>query len=119
MKILLDENIDPKFASHLTPHNVQTVRGLGWLSVKNGALLRAAADAGFDVFVTGDRNMQFQQNFAQFPFGIILIRVHPFTLGGLLTMRDQILATLPHLKPGRLTVLEAESVQREIAREDP
>ena len=62
--VLLDENVDrqlvPLFATGL---EVRTVREQGWSGLKNGALLRVAAEV-FDVFVTMDRNLPHQQNLA-------------------------------------------------------
>jgi hypothetical protein len=51
MKILLDECVDWRLLRDLGPHDVRTVRQLGWAKIKNGALLKLAA-AEFDVFVT-------------------------------------------------------------------
>lgn len=48
-------------AAHLSGHDVQTVPRLGWSGVKNGELLRRASGA-FDVLVTGDQSIEFQQN---------------------------------------------------------
>jgi hypothetical protein len=48
------------FARDIVGHDVQTVRNMGWLSTRNGELLRRAAAAGFDAIVTMDRNMAFQ-----------------------------------------------------------
>jgi hypothetical protein len=50
--VLLDENI-PHQLSELIPHEVMTVAYMGWASWRNGILLGAADDAGFDVRVTG------------------------------------------------------------------
>ena len=61
-RVLLDENVDrllkPLFGDDL---EVVTVRERGWEGLKNGKLLRATS-AEFDVFVTMDRNLQYQQN---------------------------------------------------------
>jgi predicted nuclease of predicted toxin-antitoxin system len=59
MRILLDENFPVDFAAMLTGHEIATVHSLGWSGIKNGELLRRA-HAVCDVFVTLDRNLQFQ-----------------------------------------------------------
>lgn len=57
MRILLDENFPADFASLLTELDVIHVHGLGWEGIKNGELLRRAAEI-CDVFVTLDRNLR-------------------------------------------------------------
>nr|VFJ46502.1 MAG: hypothetical protein BECKDK2373B_GA0170837_101344 [Candidatus Kentron sp. DK] len=59
--VLLDECVDWKLGNHITGHKVQTVRGAGWTSTKNGDLLRLA-QADFDVLITTDRHLAYQQN---------------------------------------------------------
>jgi len=60
MKVLLDECIDWRLSRDLADHQVTTARPMGWTSIKNGELL-ALASREFDVFVTTDRNLSFQQ----------------------------------------------------------
>src|SRR5687768_7733351 len=73
-RVLLDENIDrqlkPLFHAGL---DVLTVREQGWDGFKNGELLRAAATA-FDVFVTMDRNLSYQQNLTVLDLAVVVIR---------------------------------------------
>lgn len=57
MKVLLDENL-PQL---LRNHEVFTVRYQGWAGLKNGELLKAAEDNGFEVFVTGDQTLLYEQ----------------------------------------------------------
>lgn len=64
MRVLLDEQLPRHLARDIVGHDVSTVQQCGWAGFKNGDLLRVAADAGFEVFVTADRNLQFQQNLA-------------------------------------------------------
>ena len=64
MRVLLDENLPHKLRGHLAQHETATVAYLGWGGLKNGELLKAAEDAAFDVFVTGDRKLEYQQNLA-------------------------------------------------------
>jgi predicted nuclease of predicted toxin-antitoxin system len=64
MKVLLDENLPHKLRAHLVQHETATVAYLGWGGLKNGELLQAAEDAGFEVFVTGDLALARQQNLA-------------------------------------------------------
>lgn len=73
MRILLDENFPADYAKEFSGHEVHTVHSLGWSGVKNGELLRRAY-AVCDVFVTLDRNLEFQQNIKVLPFGIIVVK---------------------------------------------
>ena len=65
MKVFLDECIDWRFARDIVGHDVKTARQMGWTSIKNGELLALASEQ-FDVFVTVDRNLSFQQNLTSF-----------------------------------------------------
>ena len=72
MRILLDENFPADFAALLTGHQASNVHTHGWSGIKNGELLRRAQTV-CDVFVTLDRNLEFQQNVKILPFGIVVV----------------------------------------------
>jgi predicted nuclease of predicted toxin-antitoxin system len=61
MRLLLDECVPAPLRHLLRPHDVATVRSLGWLSIKNGELVKRA-EADFDVFITADKNLRYQQD---------------------------------------------------------
>lgn len=73
MKILLDECIDRRLANEIEGHEVVTVPQAGWAGIQNGELLRLA-QAQFDVFVTVDRNLSFQQHLPQFAIAVIVLQ---------------------------------------------
>ncbi|MEO6328925.1 MAG: DUF5615 family PIN-like protein [Ginsengibacter sp.] len=66
MKILLDECITKHLKPHLTEYEVVTVRELGWSGIKNGKLLALCVEQEFDIFLTIDKHLQFQQNIDKF-----------------------------------------------------
>jgi len=74
MRVLLDENVD-RLLKHLfdPKFQVMTVRERGWQGMKNGMLLRAAAEE-FDAFVTMDRNLEFQQNLSKLNLAVVVVR---------------------------------------------
>ena len=62
MRILFDSGTPRGVAAALSGHIVEEARSRGWDTLRNGELLDAAEAAGFDVFVTTDRNIRYQQN---------------------------------------------------------
>jgi len=62
MRVLIDECIDERFRNSFPAHDCQTARYAGLAGLKNGDLLVAAETAGFDIFVTVDRGIEYQQN---------------------------------------------------------
>ncbi|MGA2120124.1 MAG: hypothetical protein ABSH56_36010 [Bryobacteraceae bacterium] len=62
MKVLLDENLDHRLRKSLGPREVFTASYKGWDGLKNGDLLRAAEDDGFDVLITGDQTLCYEQS---------------------------------------------------------
>jgi hypothetical protein len=74
---------------------------MGWASIKNGALL-ALAEPLFDVLITADRNMQYQQNLAKFKIAVIVIKTPDTTLPTLLPSVPEILNVLASIAPGEL-----------------
>ena len=62
MKVLLDECVDRRLKSHLPTHEVYTVTDMQWDGLKNGLLMSAAIGEGFDMLLTIDKNLEFQQN---------------------------------------------------------
>ena len=62
MRGLLDEQLPRQLAPYLVGHDARTVQQQGWAGQKNGELLKLAAAAGFEIFLTSDQNLEFQQN---------------------------------------------------------
>ena len=69
MKVFVDECVDWRLSRDIVGHEVKTARQMGWSTIKNGELLALAAKA-FDVFVTVDRNLSFQQNLPAFSIAV-------------------------------------------------
>ena len=67
MKVLLDENLPHDFRHFLPGHEVFTVAFRGWAGQQNGTLLATAAANGFDVLVTLDLGVQYEQNLSSLP----------------------------------------------------
>lgn len=72
MRILLDECLPKRLKRELTDYEVRTVPEMGWAGVKNGVLLRLA-ETQFDVFLTADSNLMYQQNIATRDLSIIAL----------------------------------------------
>lgn len=66
MRILLDESLPKNLWLEFSEHEVNTVQRRGWADLKNGALLKIASEE-FQVLLTGDRNLPYQQNLATLP----------------------------------------------------
>lgn len=73
MRVLFDNGTPRGVAAALTGHVVEESRARGWDTFRNGELLQAAEAAGFDVFVTTDRNIQYQQNLADRRIAIVVL----------------------------------------------
>lgn len=101
---LLDECIDRKLAREFVDHVVKTVPQMGWAGVKNGQLL-ALAEAEFDVFITVDRNLSFQQNLLQFDIAVIVLQAPSNRLADLKLLAPKVLAILDTVAKGKATVV--------------
>ena len=106
MRVLLDEQLPRHLAREIAGHDVSTVQQRGWAGFKNGALLRVAADAGFESFGDRDRNLQFQQNLSQSPLGIILLVASSNALEDLLPLVPSLLAAISKSRPAQLLRVE-------------
>jgi len=72
MKLLLDECVVRDLKRDLIGHNVSTVVEAGFSGLENGELLRAASE-DYDVLITVDRNLPFQQNISSLQIGILIL----------------------------------------------
>jgi predicted nuclease of predicted toxin-antitoxin system len=99
VKLLLDECVDRRLARELARHEVETVTQMGWAGIKNGELL-ARAEAEFDVFITVDRNLSFQQNLPAFNIAVVILRAPSNRLADLRLLIPRLLSTLPTLSKG-------------------
>jgi hypothetical protein len=73
MRVLFDQATPVPIRPYLTGHTVSTAFQMGWDKLKNGELLAAAQQAGFDLFLTTDKNMRYQQNFAARTIAIVVL----------------------------------------------
>jgi predicted nuclease of predicted toxin-antitoxin system len=73
LKVLLDENLPHRLRSEIAGHEVMTVGYRGWTGVRNGSLIAAAEQDGFNVLVTGDQNIAYQQNVAGRTIAIVTL----------------------------------------------
>jgi hypothetical protein len=73
MKILFDQGTPLPLGAHLIGHSVETAGDLGWSQLENGDLLSAAEMAGFDLFVSTDQNLKYQQNLSGRRLAIVIL----------------------------------------------
>ncbi len=98
MRILLDENLPRKLAGHLMGHTCRTVVECGWSGRKNGELL-SLADPQFDVPLTLDKNLPYQQNLDTTRIAVLIVRARSNRIQDLLPVISECLAALEHPTP--------------------
>ena len=105
MRVFLDECIDWRLVHDIVGHDVKTARQMGWTTIQNGALLTLAS-LHFDVFVTLDRNLSFQQNLDSFSIAVVVLEA-----------KTSRLTDLKPLIPNLLVAIESRAARcREIHR---
>jgi predicted nuclease of predicted toxin-antitoxin system len=106
VKVLLDECVDARFAREIVGHQVQTVPQAGWAGLPDSEILKNA-ERGFDVLVTTDSNLEFQQNLANYDVAVIVLRAPTNRLVDLKPIIPQLLALLPTAPKRQATRLRA------------
>jgi predicted nuclease of predicted toxin-antitoxin system len=107
VRILLDESLPRTLTRHFSGVIVETVFDRGWSGVKNGELLRRAA-ASFDVFLTADQNLQYQQNLKNHQIRVVILAAVTNRVPDLLPLLDEALAASERLDPGEVLVIRGE-----------
>jgi Domain of unknown function (DUF5615) len=103
MRVLLDECVPRALAKERAGHDVRTVSEAGWAGAKNGELLPLAAGL-FDVLLTVDRNLEYQQSFTGVRLAVIVLHAPCNDVAVLRPLIPAILAAIPKAKSG--TVLQ-------------
>ena len=104
MRVFVDECVDRRLARFITGHDVRTARDQGWTGMSNGRLMALVA-GNFDVFVTVDRNLSYQQNLHSLPFAVIVLHARTNRLADLQPLVPQLLAAVPTAPIGSATIV--------------
>jgi hypothetical protein len=113
VRVLLDECIDWRLGRELASHEVKTARQMGWTTLKNGELL-ALASAQFDVFVTVDRNLSFQQDIVSFSIAVVVLQARTNRLADLRSLVPSLLSAIeatPPASPNSSASIRADSTE--------
>lgn len=73
MRILFDQGAPKPLTTYLPGHTVKLASQMGWSTLKNGELLSAAETAGFELMITTDRNLAYQQNLNSRQIAIVVL----------------------------------------------
>ena len=105
MRILLDESLPRRLLGELPGHQAATVTEQGWSGLGNGDLLRTAAP-DFDVFLTADQNLEYQQNLSALPIAVLVLAARDNTFDTLRQLMPQVLDHLSRMGPRILVRVE-------------
>jgi predicted nuclease of predicted toxin-antitoxin system len=106
MRLLLDECMPRRFGRALAEHEVESVQSMRWRGVSNGALINRISNARFDVFITVDKGIPFQQNLRDLPFAIIVLRAHTNDAGVVMQFVPRVREILKTIVKGAVIVVE-------------
>jgi hypothetical protein len=101
VRILLDECLPKRLKRDLAGHDARTVPEMGWASKRNGELM-GLAEVDFDVFLTVDRNLSFQQNVGQFKLAVVVLIAKGNRHSDLQPLVPDLLAVLPAVVSGQV-----------------
>ena len=108
MKILLDHCIPRPLRRELPGQEIKTAREMRWEGLKTGKLLDEAQAAGFDVFLTVDQNIRYQQNLQGRAIAVIVMMAHGIAVEDLRPLLPAVEETLAMVQPGQLHEVRAE-----------
>ncbi len=100
MRILFDHNVPRQLRNHLSGHEIDTAGDRGWAGLGNGALLDRAEEAGYEVVITADKNMQYQQNMGRWDLVLIVLGANRWPL--IEPRIEDVRAALGGIQPGEL-----------------
>jgi predicted nuclease of predicted toxin-antitoxin system len=101
MRVLLDECVPRKLRRELPGHDVKTLAEMGWSGTKNNALLRLAA-AQFDVLLTVDQGIPYQQNLPGLDLALVIVRAPNNDINDLRPKMPEVLRVLEVIQPGQV-----------------
>lgn len=104
MRLLLDECLPRRLKRRFEGHDCRTAPEMGWASKRNGQLLSLAA-VEFDVFVTADRNLSYQQDLSAFDIAVVVLVAASNRLPDLEPLVPLVLEVLPQVQRGRVTLV--------------
>jgi len=107
MKVLLDECVPAKFAGYLVGHNCVTAPAAGLSGMRNGELLSNAEQQEFEIFITVDQGIAYQQNLTGRAIAILILRSKTSRLTDLLPLVPECLLRMALLRPGELVVVHS------------
>ena len=105
MRLLLDECTPRRLKKEFVGHETTTSREAGFAGLKNGALLRAA-DGRFDVLITVDKNIPYQQNLKSLNIAIMILIAKSNRYGDLKPLVSQALESLESIQPGDVVLIQ-------------
>jgi hypothetical protein len=106
VRVLLDECVPRKLRRELPGHDVKTVADMGWSGTKNSALLRLAA-AGFDVLLTVDQGIPYQQNLPGLDLALVIVRAPSNDINDLRPKMPEVLRVVETIQPGQVVYVGA------------
>lgn len=104
MRVLLDECLPRRLTRELIGHDARTAPEMGWASKSNGELLALAAD-DFDVFLTADRNLSYQQDVSAYDIAVVVLVARSNNLDELRPLVPQILEAIAIAKRRAVTMV--------------
>ena len=116
MRILLDECLPRKLKRELEGYETFTVPEMGWDGVKNGALLKLA-ESRFDIFLTIDSNMEFQQNIPEYNLAIVALVAKGNDIDTLRPLMPLVISSIPKVEKGKVLHIEQQN-ELEISDKD-
>jgi len=102
VKILFDHCVPRPLRRELLGHETKTAREMRWEGLKNGKLLGEAQVAGFDVFLTVDQNIRYQQNLQGHAIAVVVMITNGITVEDLRLLLPAVEETLALVQPGQL-----------------
>jgi len=105
-RVLFDEDMPQQLRRDLREFEVRTVQEEGWSSIQNGELLRRASET-FDVLVTADQRLQYQQNVPRFQIGVVVITARDTRLPSLRSLLPELRDAIGNVSPGVVVIVKA------------
>jgi len=106
MKILLDECVTKRFKDHLKEYEVLTVRELNLSGIKNGKLMTFCVENNFDILLTIDKNLIFQQNLDQYPVAIVKLNSRTSKIEELVTFLPSFKSQINNFQKQKAYIIE-------------